>query len=239
MKIAALLTLSAIAVAGCYPGGGTRRIPHRPPVADRLAARHFTSGERVFIRIFKSENALELWLLDGARYRQFETYPICRWSGVLGPKLTEGDNQSPEGFYAVALGQMNPHSHYHRSFNVGFPNAYDRANGRTGSNLMVHGACDSAGCYAMTDAQAEEIFDLMEDAFAHGQRAIALDILPFRPTGALLAAHRNDISAPFWRTLAKGEGLFEESGRPPAVFACGRTYAFVDGPGCVRVREGG
>jgi murein L,D-transpeptidase YafK len=191
----------------------------------------------VFIRIFKLENTLELWLKDGDRYRLFETYPICRWSGGLGPKQHEGDGQAPEGFYVIAPSQMNPHSHYHRAFNLGFPNAYDRANGRTGSDLMVHGGCGSVGCYAMTDPQIEEIFNLMEGAFAGGQKQIAVDVLPFRPTEAAMSAHQADAWAPFWQTLAAGEKQFDLTGRPAQIFVCGKNYAFVGGNECARLRD--
>ena len=100
--------------------------------------------------------------MEGARTTAastiFKTYPICSYSGGLGPKIQQGDRQAPEGFYLVSLEQLNPRSKYYLAFNVGFPNAYDRAYGRTGSNIMVHGDCTSSGCYAMTDAVMEEIY---------------------------------------------------------------------------------
>ena len=88
---------------------------------------------------------------EGRPLRRFATYPICLWSGRLGPKLREGDRQAPEGFYTVSAEQLNPNSRWHRSFSLGFPNAFDQAHGRTGSFIMVHGGCPSIGCYAMTD----------------------------------------------------------------------------------------
>jgi murein L,D-transpeptidase YafK len=234
-----LLSAITVALAGCTWGGGSRQVIRRPPVSQRLEARHLFAGAPVFIRIFKTSDVLELWLRDGDRYRLFDTYPICRWSGGLGPKLREGDWQSPEGFYVITPAQMNPRSRFHRAFNLGFPNAYDRANGRTGSDLMVHGGCDSAGCFAMTDAQIDEVFNLMQAAFARGQTAIAVDVLPFQPTERAFREHGSDRWAPFWRTLARGEASFDRTGLPAAVFACGRAYAFADGPGCERIREGG
>jgi murein L,D-transpeptidase YafK len=239
VKLAAILAATALALAGCSGGGDRRPTAERPPLSQRLAALHLTDGAQVFIRIFKSENTLELWLRDGDRYRLFESYPICRWSGGLGPKLHEGDGQAPEGFYVIAPSQMNPRSHYHRAFNLGFPNAYDRANGRTGSDLMVHGGCDSAGCYAMTDPQIEEIFNLMEAAFAHGQKQIAVDVLPFRPTEAAMTAHQSEAWAPFWRTLVAGEKQFDQTGQPARIYVCGGSYAFVGGKDCVRLRQAG
>jgi len=114
-------------------------------------------GAPVFIRIFKESDELELWMAGSkGRFKLFRTYEICRWSGGLGPKLKEGDRQSPEGFYEVGPDRMNSRSRFHLAFNLGFPNEYDRTRGRTGSYLMVHGSCVSVGCYAMTDDRIEE-----------------------------------------------------------------------------------
>ena len=124
----------------------------------------------IFIRIFKEESELEVWKQrDDGRFYHFKTYPICNWSGDLGPKVKQGDRQAPEGFYTVTREQMNPDSNYHLAMNLGYPNAYDRSQRRTGEFLMIHGKCKSAGCYAMTDALIEEIY-------AHGAR-----VLPRRP----------------------------------------------------------
>ena len=107
----------------------------------------------LFVRVFKEESELEVWKQrDDGRFYHFKTYPICNWSGTLGPKIQQGDMQAPEGFYSVPQSQMNPNSQYHLAFNLGYPNSYDRANRRTGEFLMIHGKCKSAGCYAMTDA---------------------------------------------------------------------------------------
>ena len=103
------------------------------------------------------------------RFERFATYPICRWSGRLGPKFREGDRQAPEGFYTVDAEQLNPNSRMHRSFNLGFPNAYDQAHGRTGSFLMVHGGCASIGCYAVTDPAVDEIWRMVTAALEQGQ----------------------------------------------------------------------
>jgi murein L,D-transpeptidase YafK len=237
--VVAVVVVATLAVFGGARGGGTKDIPPRAPLAQRLSAQGFVEGQAVYLRIFKADNVLELWLKDGDRYRLFETYPICRWSGALGPKLREGDQQAPEGFYSVTRAQMNPTSRYHRAFNLGFPNVYDRANGRTGSFLMVHGACASVGCYAMTDAQIDEIFNLMSAAFTRGQKEIAVDILPFRPTKAAMTAHASNPWAPFWRTLAQGSASFDVTGRPAAIFVCGKSYRFDDGPECSMLRGPG
>ena len=134
---------------------------------------------------------------------------MCRWSGQLGPKRKEGDRQAPEGYYAITPAQLNPKSNYHLSYDMGYPNAYDRAHGGTGSYLMVHGDCSSAGCYSMTDKQIEEIYALVREAQSGGQKAVQMEAFPFRFTAANLARHRSDPNMPFWRNLKEGADRFE------------------------------
>ena len=131
-------------------------------------------GSPLYIRIFKLEAEMEVWMQEPSGvYQLFRTYPICNWSGDVGPKLKEGDRQAPEGFYVVSARQMNPNSKYYLSFNIGYPNAYDRAHGYTGSYLMVHGGCRSQGCYAITDDAIQEFYILARDAFARGQTRVS------------------------------------------------------------------
>jgi murein L,D-transpeptidase YafK len=182
---------------------------------------------QVFIRIFKEESELEVWKerRDG-RFALLATYDICKWSGVLGPKQKEGDRQAPEGFYTVTPAQMNPNSSYYLSFNIGYPNAFDRSLGRTGSNLMVHGACSSAGCYSMTDESAGELFALARDSFRGGQTSFQIQAFPFRMTAENLARHRDDPNMEFWQNLKLGYDHFEVTRRPPKVDVCDRRYVF-------------
>ena len=127
----------------------------------------------ILVRLFKEEAELEVWKQDRTgRYALLKTYPICRWSGDLGPKIKEGDRQAPEGFYAITPGLMNPNSQYYLAFNLGYPNAFDRAHDRTGAHLMVHGDCSSRGCYAMTDEQISEIFAMGRESFFAGQSVV-------------------------------------------------------------------
>lgn len=179
----------------------------------------------IFVRIFKEESELELWKLrDDGRYHHFKTYPICTWSGELGPKLQQGDKQAPEGFYTVHKNQMNPNSSFHLAFNLGFPNNFDRAHGRTGSALMVHGKCRSAGCYAMTDALIEEIYALARDQFTGDQEAFQVHAFPFRMTDPNMARHKTSKWYPFWTTLKPGYDHFETSRQVPPVEVCERKY---------------
>jgi murein L,D-transpeptidase YafK len=179
----------------------------------------------IFVRVFKEESELEVWKQrpDGHFYH-FKTYPICNWSGDIGPKLQQGDKQAPEGFYQVARHQMNPNSQFHLAFNLGYPNAYDRANRRTGDFLMVHGKCKSAGCYAMTDALMEEIYALAREAFIGGQEVIHVHAFPFRMTDQNMARHARSQWLPFWSTLKEGYDYFEVARQLPPVHVCSRRY---------------
>ena len=215
-----------------YAASGVR-LPGTPDLADldgRLAAHGVSLGAPVFIRIFKREFELELWMKRGDRFHRFATYPICRWSGELGPKLLEGDWQAPEGFYTVDAKALNPASRWHRSFNLGFPNALDRAHQRTGSYLMVHGGCSSIGCFAMTDAVIDEIWRLVSAALKQGQPRFHVHIFPFRMTEENLARRGHVRWATFWRDLKLGFDAFEASRLPPRIAVCQGRYAVSPAP---------
>ena len=179
-----------------------------PALTQTLTAHNLALGQPVFIRIFKEEKTLELWINNGEDYIPFKRYDICKYSGTLGPKLREGDLQAPEGFYEIHDDQLNPWSIFHLSFNLGFPNAYDRAKGRTGSFLMVHGGCKSTGCYAVTDDNMEEIYLLTEASIAAGH-PVPIHIFPFHMTEENMAKHANHQWINFWRYLKKGYNIFE------------------------------
>ncbi len=201
----------------------------------------FAMGDQAHIRIYKRERRLELWLsgaADEGRYRLFRNYEICSYSGTLGPKLKEGDRQAPEGFYRVALSQLNPNSRHHLSFNLGFPNAYDRQLERTGSALMVHGGCSSIGCYAIGDENVDEVYAVVEAALRAGQAAVDVHAFPFRLTNTALAVEAGHTWAPFWRNLKDGYDLFEARRQPPRVGACRGEYLFdrdAEGPQCAAI----
>lgn len=190
----------------------------------RLAHRELRIGQPVFLRIFKQEAVLELWMRNDKGWRLFQSYPICRFSGRLGPKLKTGDHQAPEGFYQVAAGQLNPNSRHHLSFNLGFPNAFDRAHGRTGSYLMVHGGCSSIGCYAMTDPAVDDIYRLVAAALRNGQTRVDVHAFPFRMTPANMASHGSSRWIDFWNDLKPAYDLFEKGRQVPAVELVDRRY---------------
>lgn len=198
----------------------------------RLGAEAMKAGLRlgnpVYIRIFKEEKVLELWVQNSTRFKLFKSFPVCTWGpGALGPKTRTGDGQAPEGFYFVPPQALNPWSHFHLSFNLGYPNRYDRVHQRTGTYLMVHGRCVSLGCFAMTDPAIEEIYTFCAAAFRGGQPFFRVHIFPFRMTDANLAAHRPNPWYPFWLNLKQGYDAFEQNGfRPPNVDVENARYVF-------------
>ncbi|WP_180898046.1 L,D-transpeptidase family protein [Martelella soudanensis] len=197
----------------------------------KMSSRDMAKNAPITIRIFKEEGVLEIWKQkrDGT-YGELETYEICAWSGKLGPKKKEGDRQAPEGFYPLSKGLLNPYSQYFLAINTGYPNRYDRANQFTGSDLMIHGACSSRGCYSMTDEQILEIFSLSRDAFAGGQQAIMLQAYPFRMTAENMVRHRHNENYPFWQTLKEGYDYFDVTHKVPDVDVCGGDYVFNKDP---------
>jgi len=195
----------------------------------RLSQAGLKLGDPIFMRIFKREFLLEIWMQRNGSFQHFATYPICRFSGTLGPKLRQGDHQSPEGIYTVGSGQLNPASRWHRSFNLGFPNSFDRAHARTGTYLMVHGGCSSVGCYAMTDDVIDEIWRIVTAALKNGQKRFQVQIFPFRMTQEALEARSKQQWAPFWQDLKIAHDLFEQTRIPPRVAVCRKRYMFQPG----------
>ncbi len=207
-------------------------LPGTPDLARldaRLKAAGIEPGAPVYLRVFKLESELELWVEKDGRFELFATYPMCMWSGRLGPKLKEGDGQAPEGFYTVSKEALNPNSRMHLSFNLGFPNVYDRGKGRTGSFLMVHGGCSSIGCYAVTDAVVDEIWKFVTAALDNGQTRIPVHAFPFRMTERNLRLRKGDKWSDFWTDLKQGYDLFETDKVPPVVSVCDGRYVFEAG----------
>jgi murein L,D-transpeptidase YafK len=233
---------ATICLVGCAIDTPTPRgsKPLSPQMLAQLEHKHMPKESPILIRLFKEESELEVWKQDtSGRFALLKTYPICRWSGELGPKIREGDRQAPEGFYAVTLGQMNPNSHSYLSFDIGYPNAFDRAYGRTGGDIMVHGDCSSRGCYAMTDEQISEIYALARESFASDQQWFQVQAYPFRMTALNLAKHRNNPNMPFWRMLKDGNDHFEVTHLEPKVNVCEYRYVFDAEMGNVNLENNG
>lgn len=228
LALALLLPMTASTARADVPSTARSRAAAEratPDVTAALTDKGLTLGARVFLRILKSEEQLEAWVLgDDGRYVLLSSWPICAFSGDLGPKTKQGDLQAPEGFYFVPPSRLNPASSFHLSFDLGYPNAFDRAHGRTGDYLMVHGACASIGCYAMTDPVIEQLWVLMKAAFEAGQPYVRVHAFPFAMTDENLAAHADSPHADFWAQLAEGWRAFEETGLPPNVEVSGGRY---------------
>ena len=198
-----------------------------PSLKTAVTEAGFKWGTPVFLRAFKDEKNLELWLKnDTGKFALFRTYPIAAASGKLGPKLREGDGQVPEGFYYVTPDQMNPKSDFHLSFNIGYPNKYDRAHDRTGSFIMVHGSNVSIGCLAMTDEKIEEIFTLCDAAHRGGQEYFRIHIFPFRMSDCKMAEFQDHEWLSFWKNLQTGYTWFEDKKLPPDVSVKDKAYQF-------------
>ena len=234
--VRALLAPAAIAaaltLAGCYGEDGYQ-MPSRamkelsPEMLTLLQQKNMPKDSPILVRLFKEESELEVWKQDTTgRYELLRVYPICRWSGDIGPKVKEGDRQAPEGFYAITPGLMNPNSSYYLAINIGFPNAYDKSNGYSGNFLMIHGDCSSRGCYAMTDEQIGEIYSLAREAFLGGQKEFQIQAYPFRMTPANLARHRNNPNMAFWKMIKVGDDHFLVSHQEPKVDVCEKHYVF-------------
>src|SRR5450432_2781097 len=233
----ALITSAALAagvlLAGCnsdeisLANNAKANQPVPPKLIAAMVEKDMDLQSPILVRLFKQEAELEIWKQDrSGRFALLKTYPICRWSGDLGPKVREGDRQAPEGFYAISPAQMNPQSAYYLSFNTGYPNAFDKALGRSGSQLMVHGDCSSRGCYAMTDEQIAEIYSLGRESFFGGQRAFQLQAYPFKMTPLNMARHRNNQNMPFWKMIKEGYDHFEVTRQEPKVDFCEKKYVF-------------
>ncbi len=230
LRVAAIVAIGG-GLAACT-SMGLESVKKDPPklsskMLAQMSAKSMRPESPVLVRIFKQESELEVWKVDKTgSYALLKTYPMCRWSGKLGPKMASGDRQAPEGFYHVSAGMLNPNSQYYVSFNLGYPNRLESALGYTGEALMVHGACSSSGCYAMTDAQVGEIYAVVAKALQGGQNRFQVQAYPFRMSAKNMAAHRSDPNMPFWRTLKDGYDYFEVTRRQPKVSVCGRRYVF-------------
>jgi murein L,D-transpeptidase YafK len=201
--------------------------PISPKLMAEMQAKGMTKASPILVRVYKQESELEIWKqTSSGKFGLLKTYPICRWSGQLGPKRVEGDRQVPEGFYSITASAMNPNSRFYLSYDLGYPNAYDRALGRSGGDIMVHGACSSRGCFSMTDEQMSEIYAVTREAFAGGQTNFQAQSFPFRMTPENLARHRENPNFAFWKMLKVGYDHFEITRKPVDIAVCNGRYVF-------------
>ena len=230
--MASAVLAGALMLAGCFGEDGYQ-LPTKamkelsPQMLALLDQKHIPKNSPILVRIFKEESELEVWKQDTTgRFQILKVYPICRWSGDLGPKVNEGDRQAPEGFYTITPELMNPNSNYYLAINTGFPNAFDKANDRHGAFLMIHGDCSSRGCYAMTDEQIGEIYSLARESFLGGQQSFQIQAYPFRMTPVNLARHRTNPNMAFWKMIKQGNDHFEVTHLEPKIDVCDRRYVF-------------
>ena len=197
-----------------------------PKLQKELNDKGYKANQPIYLRIFKDQDQLEVWVRYGTAYRLFKTYEICYFSGGLGTKTRSGDGKSREGFYTIEPKQLNPVSKYHLAINVGYPNKVEQLKGYSGDAVMIHGYCASIGCYAMTDARIEEIYTLVYKAFEGGQQKINLDIFPFHMDKAHMDFYSHQPYLSFWKTLKPGYDLFEKNHIPPDALIKGKDYSF-------------
>ncbi len=205
------------------------RAQQEPTLRNEFRNALLSFGAPVYIRIFKEEKELELWVRRGGAFKLFKKYPVANFSGTIGPKQQEGDQQAPEGFYEVTPTRLNPRSKYHLAFNIGYPNQYDQLHNASGGLIMVHGKQESVGCFAMTDPIIEEIYTIVDQALATGQPSVPVHIFPFRMTAGNLGQKAGSPHISFWRNLLRGYTLFELTHWPPAVQVVDNAYAFSNG----------
>jgi len=218
----ALVSLPAFSPAQAEPASAK---PLEPQTLSYLQEKHIEAGAPVYIRIFKEESELEVWKeRPGGRFVLIKTYPICNWSGALGPKTALGDQMAPEGFYAIGPHSMKPDSKYHLALNIGYPNALDKALGRTGDFIMVHGDCKSVGCFAMTNGLIEEIYAFVREALESGQARVPVHTFPFRMTASNIARHADHPAYGTWRPLKEAYDDFDKSRLVPRISMCEKRY---------------
>lgn len=234
MKLLALILVIALPGTACCktpatnPRAAAAETRVRPALERDLNTAGLKFGDPVFLRAFKQEHQLELFLMNRRTgdFQLFRSYHIAAASGHPGPKLAEGDGQVPEGFYSVPPSAMKPDSRYHLAFNLGYPNAFDRAHGRTGSLIMVHGNRVSIGCLAMTDEKIEEIYTLCAAAHASGQKFFRVHIFPFRMTTERMQQATGAEWEEFWKNLREGYDWFEKHHLPPGTSTRDGRYHF-------------
>ena len=197
-------------------------------LTEEFAARGLKLGSPVFLRVYKQSSKMEVWVAQGPRYALFKTYRICRWSGGLGPKMFEGDRQSPEGLYHITAEDLIVNPRWHRAMNINYPNRFDVVNGRGGSGILIHGKCGSVGCFAIQDNNVEEVYDAVRAALQNGQVSIPVLALPFSFATYAPAVEDTLRLNEFWSDLRRADILFNRDRVPPTAWVCDGRYYFAD-----------
>ena len=228
MRSIYIMFLAAL-LCGCvstseHPLQYSRNAPQRGLVKQASSTIATSPNDPALIRIIKETHELELWRKGSSGWTRVKTYPICKFSGELGPKRKHGDRQAPEGFYTITQSSLNPFSKEYLSINTGFPNSRDRFHRYTGDSLMIHGACSSIGCYAITDQHMEEVYAAVRDALQGGQREVQLQIYPFRMNSWNMMGRSDHKDYLFWKELKQGWDWFETHQQPIPVTVVNGVY---------------
>jgi len=195
-----------------------------------LASAGLEPGDPLFLRAFKEESELEIWMKPASEphYLLFKVHRLVAAAGRSGPKLREGDGQAPEGFYTFGPEALRPETRHHLGIDLGFPNAYDRQRGRTGSDLLIHGGSLAGGSYALPPAAMDEVYALADAAFRAGEEEVAVHLFPFRLVDARMDKVWSNPSrwTEEWVNLKEGYDFFENVRLPPRIGLDGDRYEF-------------
>lgn len=187
-----------------------------------LSKENINGAFNMYITAYKSEGKLEIWLKNKPqkKYKLFKTYNFSAHSGTLGPKVKQGDLQTPEGFYNINV--FNPKSNYYLSLGINYPNNVDLLrSGREnpGNDIYIHGDQVTIGCIPLTDEKIKEVYLLAVEARSNGQKHIPVHIFPFKMTEANLRKYT--IQYPkqiaFWKNLQPGYTYFEKHNTLPSI----------------------
>lgn len=185
----------------------------------------------VFIRIFKQEKELELWVKNksDAKYTFLKKIDICASSGTLGPKRKEGDLQVPEGIYTISA--YNPNSSYYLALQVSYPNKSDlilKTGQRAGGEIMIHGNCVTIGCVPLQDDPVKDVYILCVEA-KNNKNTPRCEIYPCRFTEENMKSLRANYSQEkneFWSGIRPAYSYFEKN-KTPISYTINQMGAYV------------
>lgn len=188
-----------------------------------LQSAKFTDQFQAYYVAYKAEGTVEVWLRSTGKntFKLFKTYNFCAHSGTLGPKVIEGDGQTPEGFYHINV--FNPMSNFHLSLGLDYPNKVDLARtgkgNKPGSDIYIHGDCVTIGCIPLTNEKIKEIYVLSVEARNNGQTNIPVSIFPFKMTEGNMKKYTAQYpkQAAFWKSLQPGYAYFYKHRSLPTV----------------------
>lgn len=188
-----------------------------------------TSKLNILFVAYKELDKLELYAKtpQESSYRLLKTFAVCKRSGNLGPKKAEGDKQVPEGFYHID--RFNPKSLFYLSLGINYPNELDKSLGYTGSDIFIHGKCQTLGCLPMTDDLIKEIYLYALFAKESGQKQIPVYIFPFEMTDVNMEeklSNVNEETKLFWQNLQEGYNLFQKNKKELSIAVLNKKYSF-------------